>query len=248
GGSRHVNEVGLSRKHLIEGTREALERLQLEYVDLVFAHRPDIDTPMEETVRAFNNLIETGLAFYWGTSEWSAEQIQDAYRVSEKLGLISPLMEQPQYNMIHRENVEQNLIPLFKEYGLGTTIWSPLAFGILTGKYNKGIPDGSRLSVDKPMTRAILKDLSSPKGQENLAKVEKLKLIAEKLKCTLAQLALAWCLKNPHVSTAMVGATSPEQLIENLSALSVVGLLTEDILSEIDLILANKPVVVNSFR
>ncbi|KAJ3384621.1 hypothetical protein HDU84_002840 [Entophlyctis sp. JEL0112] len=241
-----VNEKGLSRKHIIEGTKAALERLQLDYVDLVFAHRPDMETPMEEIVRAFNHVIDRGWAFYWGTSEWSAEQLTDAHRIAENLGLIGPLMEQPQYNMFHRERFEKEYAPLYKKHGLGTTIWSPLASGILTGKYNSGeIPADSRMALEGFKNSA---GFETPEGKLKLEKVAKLKSIADKLGCTLAQLALAWCLKNPNVSTVITGASKASQISENIKALVVVPKLTAEILAEIEVILANKPAIEMNFR
>ncbi|KAI9330030.1 putative aldo/keto reductase [Zopfochytrium polystomum] len=238
------NSRGLSRKHLVEGVKAALDRLQLEYVDLVFAHRPDDDTPMEEVVRGFNWVIEKGWAFYWGTSEWSAEQITDAHRIAERLGLIGPLMEQPQYNMFHRERFEKEYHNLYAKYGLGTTIWSPLASGILTGKYNDAIPDDSRLRQAANLNVYIKKLGESLATEDGIAKISKVKAlapIAAKLECTLAQLALAWTIKNPHVSTAITGASRPAQVLENVRALAVVPLLTDTVVKEIDEILANKP-------
>ncbi|KAJ3243898.1 hypothetical protein HDU78_011651 [Chytriomyces hyalinus] len=248
-GGDGVNEKGLSRKHIIEGTKAALERLQLEYVDLIFAHRPDVDTPMEETVRAFNYLIEQGLALYWGTSEWSAEQLTDAWRIADKLGLIGPLMEQPQYNMFHRERFETEYAPLYAKHGLGTTIWSPLASGVLTGKYNTEIPADSRLAMqDNAVMKRIAAGLETAEGKEKLAKVDKLKPIAEKLECTLAQLALAWCVKNPNVSTVITGASKASQVTENLKALDVVPKLTKEVMEEIEVVLGNKPAEAMKFR
>ncbi|KAJ3347009.1 hypothetical protein HDU83_002454 [Entophlyctis luteolus] len=249
-GGDTVNEKGLSRKHIVEGTKAALERLQLDYVDLVFAHRPDTDTPIEEIVRAFNHVIERGWAFYWGTSEWSAEQLTDAHRIAEKLGLIGPLMEQPQYNMFHRERFEKEYAPLYEKHGLGTTIWSPLASGILTGKYNSGeIPSDSRLAMkDNAVMKRIAAGLETPEGREKLEKVSKLQPIAEKLGCSLAQLALAWCITNPNVSTVITGASKASQVTENIKALAVVPKLTVEVLAEIEAILANKPAAEAKFR
>ncbi|KAI8612974.1 NADP-dependent oxidoreductase domain-containing protein [Chytriomyces sp. MP71] len=248
-GGEGVNEKGLSRKHIIEGTKAALERLQLDYVDLVFAHRPDSDTPMEETVRAFNYLVEKGMAFYWGTSEWSVEQLSDAWRIADKLGLIGPLMEQPQYNMFHRERFEKEYTPLYQKHNLGTTIWSPLASGILTGKYNTGIPEGSRLGMkEHAVMQRIAAGLETPQGKEKLAKVDKLQPIADRLGATLAQLALAWTIKNPNVSTVITGASRASQVTENLKALDVVPKLTAEVMEEIEQVLANKPAADAKFR
>ncbi|KAJ3414241.1 hypothetical protein HDV05_006858 [Chytridiales sp. JEL 0842] len=244
-GGSGVNEKGLSRKHIIEGTKASLQRLGLEYVDLIFAHRPDTLTPMEEIVRAFNWVIEKGWAFYWGVSEWSAEQITDAHRVAEKLGLIGPLMEQPQYHMFERQKVEKEYVPLYKTKGLGTTIWSPLASGILTGKYNNNvIPADSRLALkENPIMQRIAKGLTTPEGQAKLAKVQALQPIAERLGCTLAQLALAWCVKNENVSTVITGASKVSQVRENVECLKVVPKLTVEVMEEIEKVLDNKPVL-----
>ncbi|KAI9336350.1 NADP-dependent oxidoreductase domain-containing protein [Obelidium mucronatum] len=238
-GGEGVNERGLSRKHIVEGTQAALERLQLDYVDLIFAH---------QTVRAFNWVIQKGWALYWGTSEWSAEQISDAHRIAEKLGLVGPVFEQPQYNLFHRERFEKEYAPLYEKYGLGTTIWSPLASGILTGKYNVDIPADSRLAADTAIAKRLAAGLETPEGKEKLAKVAKLKPIAEKLNVTLAQLALAWTIKNPNVSTVITGASKASQVTENLKALEVVPKLTPEILAEIEEIFANKPVEEQKFR
>lgn len=221
GGSK-PNTVGLSRKHLIEGTKNSLKRLQLDYVDLLFCHRPDPSTPIEETVRTMDHLINQGYAFYWGTSEWSADQISSAFEIAKAINCIPPTMEQPEYNLFHRHRVEIEYNPLYKKYGLGTTIWGPLAFGILTGKYNEGIPNDSRLALEPKWRSQYM--------EERIAKVKKLVSIAQELNCTLAQLALAWCLTKPHVSTVIVGASSIEQLSENLKASHVKSQLTKEII------------------
>jgi voltage-dependent potassium channel beta subunit len=230
------NETGLSRKHVIEGTEAALNRLQMDYVDLVFCHRPDVETPIEETVRAMSFLVDQGYAFYWGTSEWSAQQIRQAYEVARREHLVPPTMEQPQYNMFHRERVEREYAPLYDDVGLGTTIWSPLASGLLTGKYNDGIPDDSRLATKgyEWLRDAVLRE-------ERLDTVRQLSSVAERLDCTTAQLALAWCLKNPYVSTVITGASKPQQVEENMQALEVAPQLTPDVIEEIEAILDNKP-------
>ncbi len=234
-----VNDRGLSRKHIVEGTNAALKRLQLDYVDLIFCHRPDVDTPIEETVRALNHVLQQGKALYWGTSEWSAAQIRRAYDFARREHLIPPLMEQPQYNMLHRERVEAEYAALYDEIGLGTTIWSPLASGLLTGKYNDGIPAGSRLSLkDYQWLRPLLE---SEEGRRNLEKVKQLEPVARELDCTLAQLALAWCLTNDDVSTVITGASRVEQVHENMKALDVVPKLTVEVLERIEQILDNRP-------
>jgi voltage-dependent potassium channel beta subunit len=240
------NDRGLSRKHIIEGVDAALERMQVDYVDLVYAHRPDIHTPIEETVRAMNHVLDQGKAFYWGTSEWSAQQITEAHKVARQYNLIPPLMEQPQYNMFHRERFESEYAPLYKEFGLGTTIWSPLASGLLTGKYNEGIPEDSRATLEG---YDWLRDrFTSETAQKRLAKVDRLIPVADELGCSMAQLALAWCLTNPNVSTVITGASKPSQVEENMQAIEVVDKLTPDVLERIEEILDNKPAPPSDFR
>jgi voltage-dependent potassium channel beta subunit len=239
-GGRGPNDGGLSRKHIIEGTDAALKRLRMDYVDLIFCHRPDFHTPVEETVWAMNHVLSQGKAFYWGTSEWTAEQIRKAYEVARREHLIPPTMEQPQYNMFVRERFEKEYARLYEDLGLGTTIWSPLASGLLTGKYNDGIPDGSRLSLEQ---YKWLKDRMEHEGwDEKIEKVRKLVPLAEELDATLAQLALAWCLKNPNVSTVITGASRPQQVEENLKALDVAERLTDEVMERIESILDNRPV------
>jgi len=242
-GGDGVNDRGLSRKHIIEGTNAALERLQTPYVDLIFCHRPDPYTPIEETVRAMNYIINSGKAFYWGTSEWSAEQIRQAYEVARREHLIPPVMEQPQYNMLHREKMEKEFLPLFRDFKLGTTIWSPLASGILSGKYNDGIPEGSRLSLKE--YQWLLERYQAMNWKD---RSKKLGDLAKKLNITQSRLAIAWTLKNPNVSTVITGASRKEQLNENLKALDDVKLLTDDIMQEIEAILQNKPEQEIDFR
>ncbi len=230
------NDTGLSHKHIIEGVNGALKRLQMDYVDLLFCHRPDPDTPIEETVRAMDIVIKQGKAFYWGTSEWSAAQIMRADAVARQYGLTPPTMEQPQYNMFTRDKFESDLAPVFSELGYGSTIWSPLASGLLTGKYNDGIPADSRASLQG---YSWLKD--SVITPERVEKVRQLKPIADELGCTLAQLGLAWCLKNPNVSTVITGASRAAQVHENMQALEVAPKLTPDLLERIEAILSNRP-------
>lgn len=238
-GGKGPNDRGLSRKHIFEGLNASLQRLQMDYVDLVFCHRPDIYTPIEETVWAMNQAIQQGKALYWGTSEWSAYQILDAYRIARREHLIPPLMEQPEYNMFHRERVEKEYAPLYDETGLGTTIFSPLASGLLTGKYNQGLPPGTRANLKG---YEWLKEwIESEESQQNIAKARQLAPLADELGCSMAQLALAWCLKNQHVSTVITGASRPDQISENLGSLEVVGKLTPDIMERIEEILDNKP-------
>lgn len=245
-GGRGPNNSGLSRKHVLEGVLASLDRLRLEYVDLIFCHRADIHTPIEETVWAMNYLINKGKALYWGTSEWSPDKIMEAYAIARQEHLIPPLMEQPEYNMFNRKRVERLYAHLYQEIGLGTTIWSPLDSGILTGKYNQGIPKDSRLNLEG--YDWLVEGYKSPEGEEKIKKVDQLMVIAEKLDCTMAQLALAWCLKNPNVSTVITGASKPEQVVENMAALEVVPRLTDEVMDQIEEILDNKPKPVTDFR
>jgi voltage-dependent potassium channel beta subunit len=233
------NDRGLSRKHLIEGTEASLARLQLDYVDLLFCHRPDLHTPIEETVRAMNHLIDRGMAFYWGTSEWSAEQIREAFEVARREHLVGPTMEQPQYNLFHRERVETEYSRLYQAFGLGLTTWSPLASGILTGKYNDGVPEGSRMATKG--YEWLRKRLDTPEGKAQLEAVRELTPLAQEMDATTAQLALAWCLVNPNVSTVITGATKPEQVEQNMKALQVAAKLTPEVVDRIESIVGNRP-------
>lgn len=230
---------GLSRKHLFDACHQAMDRLNVDYLDLYFCHRPDPEVPIEEVVRGMTDLIRQGKVMYWGTSEWSAQELMQAYSVAREYGLVPPTMEQPQYNMFHRERFEVEYERLYSEIGLGTTIWSPLASGVLTGKYNDGIPDDSRMALD---SYKWLRDrLESEQGQAQLEKVRELTTIANDLDCSMAQLALAWTLKNPNVSTAITGATKLSHVEDNLAALSVVPKLTDDVMETIEGVLDNKP-------
>lgn len=241
-GSNPVNNGGLSRKHLIEGTNAALERLQLDYVDLLYCHRPDRNTPIEETVRAMNYLINTGKAFYWGTSEWNSEEIAMAWACAERLNLIGPLMEQPQYNMLTRNKVEKEFALLYENYGLGLTIFSPLKTGILTGKYNDGIPDDSRFATAKDaFSKGRAQAYGDEGWQSDIEQTRKLVPIAEKLETDLATLAMAWVIKNPNVSSAITGASKVEQVSKSIRALALLDKLTPEIMDEIDETLDNKP-------
>jgi voltage-dependent potassium channel beta subunit len=230
------NDRGLSRKHVIEGCRNSLKRLQLDYLDLFFCHRPDPNTPIEETVRAMNDLIHQGKILYWGTSMWSREDIMEAYNIANDHGLVPPQMEQPVYNMLQRDRVEIDYVPLYSKMGLGLTTWSPLASGLLTGKYNKGIPAGSRASMEK--MKWIREQMLT---KQNLAVVEALKPIAEDMGCTMAQLAIAWCCRNPNVSTVITGATTAKQVKENMKSIDFVAKLDADITQRIDDVLKGKP-------
>ena len=232
------NQKGLSRKHVIEACHEALQRLQVDYLDLYFCHRPDKNTPIEETVWAMNTLIQQGKILYWGTSEWSGAEIMEAHRVASQFNLIGPTMEQPQYNLFEREKVEKEYARIYETVGLGTTIWSPLASGLLTGKYNKGIPQGSRLALKE---MSWLKD--KVLADDKVEKVKQLSKIAKKLDVSTATLSIAWCINNPHVTTAILGATKKEQLMENLKSIEVMEKLTPDVLEKIENIFQTKPVM-----
>ena len=245
-GGKGPNDTGLSRKHIFEGTNASLKRLQMDYVDLIFCHRPDLYTPIEETVWAMSQVIQQGKALYWGTSEWSAQQITEAVGVARREHLIPPLMEQPEYNMFHREKVEKEFAPLYRNFGLGTTIWSPLASGLLTGKYNQGIPEGTRVTL--PGYSWLRKEFESEAAQKGIVKVKQLTPLAADLGGNMAQLALAWCLKNPNVSTVITGASRAEQVRENMKALDLVPKLTSEIMEKIETILGNKPEPENDYR
>jgi len=246
-GGEGVNDRGLSRKHIIEGLDASLARLQLDYVDLLFCHRPDKRTPIEETVRAMTHVINQGKVFYWGSSEWSAQQIMEAQAVARREHLIPPLMEQPEYNMFARERFEKEYERLYSEIGLGTTIWSPLASGLLTGKYNNGLPEGTRATL--PGYEWLRRQrFEGDEAERNLGKVKQLQPLAQELGCSMAQLALAWCLVNPNVSTVITGASRPEQVAENMQALGVAPKLTSEVLQRIEAILGNKPEPQPDFR
>ena len=235
-GGKGPNDRGLSRKHVIEGVDASLQRLQLDYVDLLFCHRPDPETPIEETVRAMNQVLDQGKALYWGTSEWSADEIHEAVTIARREHLIAPQMEQPQYHMFHRHRVEVEYAPLYDEAGLGTTIWSPLASGLLTGKYDRGMVEGTRASM--PGMEWLRESLVGEAARPRVEVVKRLKPIADALGCTRAQLAIAWCLRNPRVSSVITGATRAEQVRENLGALAVAEKLTDGVMREIDALLA----------
>jgi len=230
------NQSGLSRKHLVEACHEALIRLQTDYLDLYFCHRPDTSVPIEEVVWTMHNLIQQGKILYWGTSHWSGAEIMEAHRVAQQYHLIGPSMEQPQYNMFERFKMEQDYLPVFKNTGLGTTIWSPLAVGFLTGKYLDGIPEGSRLDISG---FGWLKDRWMQ--EEKIAKLKKLVALSKEMNVSMASLAIAWTIHNPHVTTAILGATKKEQLLENLTALDTLKKLNPEIMQRIEDILQNKP-------
>jgi voltage-dependent potassium channel beta subunit len=245
-GGDKPNHTGLSRKHIIEGARASLSRLQLDYVDLLFCHRPDLYTPIEETVRAMNFLIDQGYAFYWGTSQWTAAQIMQAHSIARQYNMVPPTMEQPEYNMFTRKKVELEYLQLYKEIGLGITIWSPLASGLLTGKYNRGIPKNTRISLKG--YEWLRQNFESEEAKQNIEKVKQLMPIAGELNASIAQLALAWCLKNPNVSSVITGASKPQQVIENMKALDVVTKLTPEVQDRIETILQNKPGPIPDYR
>jgi voltage-dependent potassium channel beta subunit len=236
GKANKPNQTGLSRKHLTEACHEALQRLQADYLDIFFCHRPDKSVPIEEVVWTMNILIQQGKILYWGTSEWSAAEIMEAHRAATQFGLIPPSVEQPQYNLLERNKMEGEFLTVFNTVGMGTTIWSPLASGLLTGKYNDGIPDNSRLALEG---FDWLKDRLM--AEDKLNKVRELGNIAREFGTSLATLSIAWCVANPHVTTAILGATKKEQLTENLKALDVLPRLTPEVLQRIDGLMQTKP-------
>ena len=238
-GGQLVTQRGLNAKHIRDGCDAALKRLKLDYLDLFFCHRPDFHTPVEETVRAMDVLVKQGKILYWGTSEWPADRIREAYLIAYKYGLTPPSMEQPEYNMFNRMKLEKEYLGLFDSEGMGTTIWSPLASGVLTGKYNNGIPDGSRMSL--PDYKFLRDKLESEEGSDRLNKVKRLGKVADRLGVSLAQLSLAWCLKNKNVSTVILGATNTKQLDENLKSIEYKDLLTDSVMGRIENILKNMP-------
>jgi voltage-dependent potassium channel beta subunit len=231
GATRH----GQNRKHLVEACDQALQRMGLEYLDLFFCHRPDPKTPLEETVRTMNELIWRGKIFYWGTSEFEPADLLEMHAIAARSGLIGPLMEQTCCNMFARARVERDLLPLFERHGMGTTVYSPLGGGVLTGKYNEGIPEQSRMgrSTAEWMRRGLTED--------KIEKTRRLTALAGELGSSMPNLALAWLLKNPHVSTALTGATRPEQVLENAQAVDLVPKLTADVMGRIEEVLGNKP-------
>ncbi|KAF8309420.1 putative potassium channel beta subunit protein [Clavulina sp. PMI_390] len=234
------NDKGLSRKHIIEGSLDSLKRLQMDYVDIIFAHRDDPDVPMLEIVRAFNWLIAQGKAFYWATSMWSAERIEEAHQIADKYNLHAPIADQCLYNGLDREKVDKEFLPLFEKYNYGTTIFSPLAASFLTGKYNDGnIPPDSRLATStNQWVQGVVERFQTPEVKAKIEKVKQLTAIAEELGVTTSQLALAWTATNPHVSSMIIGASKPSQVIENLGALDLIPKLTDEIKARIDKIFA----------
>jgi voltage-dependent potassium channel beta subunit len=238
-GGSHPNQTGLSRKHVTEACHAALKRLQVDYLDLYFCHRPDKNTPIEETVYTMDTLVRQGKILYWGSSEWEAADIVEAHAIARQHHLVPPTMEQPQYNMFHRERLEREYRNLYARFGMGTTIWSPLASGLLTGKYNQGAPGGTR--TDLPDMQWLKDMLEGESAEAKIEKVKKLGELAKELQMSLPQLSIAWCLKNPNVSTVILGATKPEQLSENIGALPMVEKLSAEVMLSIESILNNNP-------
>jgi len=236
GKANKPNQTGLSRKHLTEACHEALKRLETDYLDLYYCHRPDKTTPIEEVVQTMNTLIQQGKILYWGTSEWSGVEIMEAHRVAAAQHLIGPSVEQPQYNLFERAKMENEYLEIFKNVGMGTTIWSPLAAGLLTGKYNDGIPEGSRFQLEG---FEWLRDRWLM--QDRIKKVQLLGAMAKALKVSTASLSIAWCIKNPNVSTAILGATNKAQLVDNLTAIDTAALLTAEMMEQIENIFETKP-------
>ena len=236
GGRKKPNQTGLNRKHIMEACHDSLKRFKTDYIDLYFCHRPDKNTPIEETVRTMNTLIQQGKILYWGTSEWSAQEIMEAHMVAQRLHLEGPVMEQPQYNMFHRDKVEVEFSQIYKTVGLGTTIWSPLASGLLTDKYINKFPKGTRLGREE---LSWLKDLAVT--PERLEKVRELNELAISIGTSLPKLAVAWCAKNPNVSTVILGASKVNQLTETLTSLELLPLLNDELMEKIEDILENKP-------
>ena len=232
-------QVGLSRKHVIEACDQALVRLGVEYLDLYLCHRADAEVPIVETVWAMSDLIQMGKVLYWGTSEWSAAELEEAHAAAKEWRLIAPITEQTEYNMFQRERIEVEYSNLYDSLGLGTTTYSPLASGVLTGKYNEGIPEDSRMNL--PGYEWLLRSLKSDEGQARIGKVRELEAVAQELGISMAQLALAWCLKNPNVSTVITGATTANQVKENMQALEAVTLLKDEIMERIEGVLENRP-------
>ncbi len=234
-GGDKPTQLGLSAKHVRDACDAALKRLRVDYLDLFYCHRPDPETPILETVRIMNQLIQQGKVLYWGTSEWSAQEITQAHELAQQHGLIGPSMEQPQYNMFSRERVEVEYAPLYERYGMGLTTYSPLYSGILTGKYLGGIPDDSRLNL--PGYEWLKEQLLSEQGQNNLDKVRRLKQIADAVGLPLSHLALLWCSHNPNVSSVILGASRLAQLKQNLAALDHAGKLDNSLISEVNQVL-----------
>lgn len=244
-GGGKPTQMGLSAKHVRDACDAALIRLKVDYLDLFYCHRPDADTPIEETVRAMHNLVQQGKVVYWGTSEWSAQQITEAHGIARQEHLTPPTMEQPQYNLLHRDKVEGDYRPLYENYGMGTTIWSPLASGLLTGKYIQGIPTDSRLAL--PGYEWLREMWETEDGKQKIEKIRKLAILAADLGVSLTHLSIAWCLKNPHVSTVILGASKLSQLEDNLQSIDVLPLLTDEVMASIESIVDNRPAAIERF-
>ncbi|XP_040886934.1 voltage-gated potassium channel subunit beta-3-like isoform X3 [Toxotes jaculatrix] len=238
-GGQAETERGLSRKHIIEGLRGSLSRLQLDYVDIVFANRSDINAPMEEVVRAMTFVIDQGLAMYWGTSRWNAVEIMEAYSVARQFNLVPPVCEQAEYHYFQRDKVELHLPELYHKIGVGAMTWSPLACGLLTGKYNEGVPESSRAAMKGYVW--LKERLCSDEGKKQLNKIKELHLLADRLNCTPAQLAIAWCLRSEGVSSVLLGVSNTEQLLENIGSVRVLSQLAPSLITEMDTLLGNKP-------
>ena len=244
GGPGPLNK-GLNRKHIFDACHAGLKRLKVDYLDLYFCHRPDVETPIEETVRAMSDLVSQGKVMYWGTSEWSAQQLTEAYGIARQYNLVPPTMEQPQYNLFAREKVEGDYAPLYDLMGLGTTIWSPLASGILTGKYNSGIPADSRFNL--PGYEWLKNMYESPEGKDKIAKAVALEKLAKDAGMSLTHMSLLWCIENPNVSTVILGASRLEQLEDNLKALDHKAKMTPDLVEAIEKVVGNKPAAPQRF-
>ena len=244
-GGAKPTQRGLSAKHIHDGCHQALKRLQVDYLDLYFCHRPDLETPVEETVRAMHNLILQGKVIYWGTSEWTSQQITEAHLAARQWGLTPPTMEQPQYNLFERQKVESDYVPIYDSYGLGTTIFSPLASGALTGKYNKGIPADSRMNLAG--YEWLKAEWTSDAGKARLVKVAELAKLADAAGMAIHHLALLWCLANQRVSTVILGASREAQLVDNIAALDHRGAMTPDLMAAIEQVLQNRPAPPRSY-
>jgi voltage-dependent potassium channel beta subunit len=244
-GGGKPTQMGLSAKHVRDACDAALIRLQVDYLDLFYCHRPDVDTPIEETTRAMHQLVLQGKVLYWGTSEWSAQQITEAHAIARQEHLSPPTMEQPQYNLLHRDKVEGDYRPLYENYGMGTTIWSPLASGLLTGKYNEGIPNDSRLAL--PGYEWLRELWETEDGKQKIEKIRKLALLAADLGVSLTHLSIAWCLKNPHVSSVILGASRLSQLEDNLQSIDVLPMLNDEVMVNIEAIVDNRPADIERF-
>ena len=239
-GGEKPTQNGLSRKHVFDACHAALKRLQVDYLDLYYCHRPDSETPIEETVRAMHDLVAQGKVMYWGTSEWSAQQLTEAWAVAKDLKITPPQMEQPQYNLFERQKIEVEYAPLYDLMGLGTTVWSPLKAGVLTGKYNNGFPADSRMNL--PGCEWLKAEWDSEEGERQIAKVRQLSVFADEVGLPVHHLAILWCLSNPRVSSIILGASRPAQLADNLKALQSKDKLTPEVIARIEEIMDSKPV------